>query len=207
MDIADKNVALPLQDVKNRKNVDEIIISYYFKSCSCYVIFFTFLCILFLWCPAFFILFFCVDPYKRVIIVDLIRNVLIICDRGMIPCCKLKPKTYFINSIKKVIIYITWKKDETIGFNKLYFINCDIISIEGENEILFSDIEYTEEKLNKFLTFFRTYFDTEFRPADNKYIPDLPNEINNPMTTNTGFDENKEVKPLQNEEAAIPVNV
>ena len=29
MDIADKNVALPLQDVKNRKNVDEIIISYY----------------------------------------------------------------------------------------------------------------------------------------------------------------------------------
>ena len=125
----------------------------------------------------------------------------------MIPCCKLKPKTYFINSIKKVIIYITWKKDETIGFNKLYFINCDIISIEGENEILFSDIEYTEEKLNKFLTFFRTYFDTEFRPVDNKYIPDLPNEINNPMTTNTGFDENKEVKPLQNEEAAIPVNV
>ena len=207
MDIAEKNVATPILDVKIRKDVDELLISYYFNSCSCFIILYSILCIIFIWFPFSFIFFFCRYPYKRVIIVDLIRNILIICDKGMIPCCKLEPKTYFINIIKKVILYITWKKDEKIGFNKLYFINCDIISTEGENEILFSDIEYTEEKLKKFLTFFRTYFDTEFRPSDKENILDLPNEVNNNIITNSGIDNINEVKPLNNEDDAAPINV
>ena len=194
-------------DDKNGNKPDEIIVSYHFKCCSFVIIFLTFIASIFIWVPVFFIFIYCQDPYKRVIIIDKIKSILISCDKGMIPCCKLNPKTFFLNTIKKVIIYITWKNDEKIGFNKLYFMNCDLISNEGIRENLFLNVEYNENKLNEFLTFFRKYFDTEFIPADNAN-PDFPIEQNSQaLFSPNQNDIDITTKPDLNEDAAMPINV
>ena len=109
----------------------------------------------------------------------------------MIPCCKLEPKTFFLNSIKKVIIFITWKTDPKFGFSKLYYINCDLISTNGMKESLFENAEYSETKLNAILAFFRKYFDTEFKPAEE-------NDLKTP-------EENIEIEPPIKKGEATPV--
>lgn len=145
-----------------------------------------------------FFIFFCFCPYKRVVIIDSIKQILIIYTKAFIPCCKLAPKTFVLNSIKKVIIFITWKNNPKIGFNKLYFINCDLVSTNDFRENLFENVEYNENKLNEFLAFFRKYFETEFKPAEDDNNP--IEEINTHVP-----DENIMIKPSANEGAATPV--
>ena len=151
--------------------------------------------VIFLFFLSFLFLGYSIDPYKRVVIIDSIRQILIICIKGIISCCKLSPKTYFLNNIKKVIIFITWKNDEKIGFNKLYFMNCDLISTDGMKESLFEDVEYDARKLSEYLTFFKKYFDTEFKPADDGNNLGIPKEEDN----------NIDMKPSMNEDAAIQI--
>ena len=195
------------KEEKEGNKPEEIIVFYHFKCCSFVIIFLTFIASIFIWVPVLFIFIYCQDPYKRVIIIDKIKSILISCDKGMIPCCKLNPKTFFLNTIKKVIIYITWKNDEKIGFNKLYFINCDLISNEGIKENLFLNVEYNENKLNEFLTFFRKYFDTEFIPVHN-VNPDFPIEQNSQaIFSSNQNDIDITTKPERNEDAAMPINV
>ena len=196
------------EDDKNGNKPDELIVFYHFKCCSCIIILFIFVYSILIFAPVLLICFCCMFAYKRVIIIDKIKNILISCDKGMIPCCKLTPKTFFLNTIKKVIIYITWKNDEKIGFNKLYFMNCDLISNEGMKENLFIDVKYNENKLNEYLQFFRKYFDTEFIPADNAN-PDFLGEQNSQTTFITNQNANIDIvtKPDINEDAAMPINV
>ena len=85
--------------------------------------------------------------------------------------------------------------------------NCDLISNEGMKENLFIDVKYNENKLNEFLTFFRKYFDTEFKPADNAN-PGFPIEQNIQATFIPNQNDIDIVtKPDINEDAAMPINV
>ena len=205
MELPEKDQMITKSDEKDKMDLDELIIFYYYKCCSFMFIIFTIFSILFIWFPVFLIVHFCIMPHKRVVIIDEINKILIICDKGMIPCCKLNPKTYFLDNIKKVIIYITTKPDPKIGFKKLYFVNCIIVSLDGQEETLFKDIGYeNDEKLNEIITYFRRHFDTEFRPEDVVKVGDISKEDNNIITTNS--DDNYIAnKPSINDEAAMPI--
>ena len=192
MDFPAKKEIITSKDKKDENQPDELFLYYHFKCCSFVIIFMTFVYIILF--PFFFILY-CTQPYKRFVIIDSIKQILILCSKAMIPCCKLGAKTFALNSIKKVVVFITWKADEKIGFKKLYFINCDLISIDGMNERIIDNIEYEENKLNDYLTFFRKYFDTEFKPADGEKNPDFPNTEENNIDT----------KPSMNEDAPLPI--
>ena len=194
------------KEEKNESKPDELIAFYHFKCCSCIIIFVTIMYLIFIWFPVLFFIFYCRFPYKRVVIVDKNKNILILCSKGMIPCCKLDPKIFFLNSIKKVIVYITWINDPKIGFNKLYYINCDLISNEGLRENIIFGVQYNENKVNEYLTFFRKYFDTEFIPADNQN-PNFPNEENSQAKFAPNQDDIDTIsKPSINEDAAMPIN-
>ena len=169
------------QDEKNKSNLDEIILFYHFKYCSFGPIFATIFLIIFL---PFFFIFFSIQPYKRLAIIDSIKRILVIYNKALIPCCKLEPKTFSLNNIKKIIIFITWKIDENCEFNKLFFMNCDLISTDEIKESLFANVDYDANKLNEYLAFFKKYFDTEFKPADNGKNPNFSNEDENNYDTN-----------------------
>ena len=142
---------------------EEIVLFYHFSWPT--IIFF---CI-----HSIFILFFFYDfffvAYKRVIIIDEKRKILIICDKGILGCCKLNQKIYEISQLKKARIYVSSKPDPKKGFSKLYYINCDIFSNNGEQESLFENIDYTEEKFNKFSKFFERHLNTEVVPKEVKF--------------------------------------
>ena len=146
---------------------EEIILFYHFSWPT--IIFF---CIHSLFIVFFFYDFFCV-AYKRVIIIDEKRKILIICDKGILGCCKLNQKIYEISQLKKARIYVSSKPDPKKGFTKLYFINCDIFSNDGEQESLFGTIDYTEEKFNKVSKFFEKHLNTEVVPKEVKFDPSI----------------------------------
>ena len=84
----------------------------------------------------------------------------------MIPCCNLNPKSYSLTTIKKIRIYVYSTPDPQIGFNKLYFINCEIYSINGDKEILFSDVKYDKDTFERFVSFFKKHFKTEIETIE-----------------------------------------
>ena len=190
------------KNINNVNDIDKFDVFYYFKCCSCLFIFFTFWFILFLWFPVLLILLYTIQPYKKVVYINKIQGILIFYDTGIIPCCKLKAKQYFLASIKKVIIYITSKPDPKIGFQKLYFSNCDMISTEGERESLFNNISYDENRINDFIIFLRKYIEVEFQPIDNNKDGNLI-DLNN-INTNSGENNNIATKLSLNEDPALP---
>ena len=131
-----------LLDEKSNDNsdIDELIVAYNFKCCGCPNIFFTVMIIITF--PFVFFCYYCNAPYKKVVIIDKKNKTLIVCSKGMIPCCKLAPRTFRFEIIKKIRIYISSKPDPNVGFEKLYFINCEIYSVNDEKEDLFIDVKY-----------------------------------------------------------------
>ena len=187
--------------------IDELIVLYYYKICGCPNIFFTIWFTILL--PLLFI-YYCCNPYKKVVTIDKNNNILIICDKAMIPCCNLNPKSYSLTTIKKIRIYVYSTPDPQIGFNKLYFINCEIYSIDGEKEDLFSAIKYDKESFDRYVSFFKKYFDTEVEPIEMAKDMNILDEfnINNPISNSNEFPEESEIKtnkPDNNEGAALPV--
>ena len=91
-----------LNEKSNTNNeIDELIVPFNFKCCGCPNIFFTIICIIFLWAPYMFFCYYCNAPYKKVVIIDKKNKTLIVCSKGMIPCCKLAPRTFRFEIIKK----------------------------------------------------------------------------------------------------------
>ena len=174
-----------LNDTNNNEqkisNITEEIVLFYHFSWPIII----FLCIHSL-SIIFFFLDFCLITYKRVIIFDEKRKIIIICDKAIIGICKLGQKIYEISQVKKVRIYATSKPDPKKGFGKLYYINCDIFSNNGEQESLFGPIDYTEEKFNKFSIFLEKHLNTEVVPKEVKVEPLISEEENN--TPNEGND-------------------
>ena len=82
----------------------------------------------------------------------------------MFSCCRCTrfiEKAYYLWKIKKVRIYLSSIPDPKIGFHKFYFINCDVYSLNNELESLFSNIEYSKEKFDEFVSFFQGHLNPE----------------------------------------------
>ncbi len=99
-----------INDINNKEQkisniTEEIILSYYFSWPGIILFCFHSLFIIFFFIDFFFI------PYKRVIIIDEKRKIIIICDKGILGCCKLNPKIYEISNVNKILIYVSSKPD------------------------------------------------------------------------------------------------
>ena len=151
---------------EDNNDIDEIIVMYFFKFCGCPSLLFLFVFIFFLWFPPLPILVYCCEPYKRIIRIDKKNNILLIYNTGFIPCCKLNPKSYSLNNIKNIRIYVYSLPDPKIGFSKLYYINCEIYSLNGDKEDLFKDRKYDKEAIDRYESFFKKYFQTEIEPLE-----------------------------------------
>ena len=195
----------------NEKDTDEIIISYKYNCCEIFLpvlwIYF------FLWCPYVFYESLIHDQHKKVIIIDKKKKLLILAHRGIISCCDccvFKDKIYDLNEIKNVKIQVSSRDNPKVGFGKLYFINGYVYSTNNDCETLFSDIEYTNEKYNQFISFFKKYVNIIDEPLEmikNGCNCESIENIEIITTKNSGDEENNiiEGKPSINESAAIPV--
>jgi len=204
MEIPENEYALKTNEPKiesNDNGTDEIEI---FNKIDCgTIIGLVFAFIFFFWFPVLYIVLI-VDEMRRVAIIDKTNKTLIIRSRGIIKCCCSccsccinKGRTYFLHEIKNVKIQVTTKDDPNIGFGKLYFINGYIYSQNDECETLFSDIKYTDEKYNKFVSFFQKYIHTIDEPLEM-----VKNGCNNaPLSSNDILN-----KPSPNDDAAMPIS-
>ena len=98
------------------------------------------------------------------IIIDEIKEKLLLAGEGIFSCCRCTRfilKTYYLSEIKKIRIYLSSIPDPKIGFHKFYFINCDVYSLNNELESLFSNIEYSKEKFDEFVSFFQGHLNPE----------------------------------------------
>ena len=144
-------------------------------------------------------------PYKRKIVIDEVRKTLVIFMQGIIGCCPTGQRLYNLNQIEKIRLFITSKPDPKVGFNKLYFINCEIYSLEGEKNALFMDIPYEEAKYKQFISFFQRHLNTEFDPLEIIFNT-LPKE-NDLVNIANSENENKMIdKPLIDGSFAIPIS-
>ena len=143
---------------EENSDTDELTVMYFYKCCGCPALLIFFIQIFFLWCPLSPIIVFCCTPYKRMIRIDKKNKLFIIYNVGAIPCCKLSPKPYGLDNIKKIRIYVYSTPDPKVGFNKLYFINCEIYSLKDEKRR--SSIETNNED-NPKIRRKSTYMDTE----------------------------------------------
>ena len=162
-----------LNDTQDETNKDdensdqeELIAFYFFKYCSFPAIFFFMFANIFIFFIIPFFTLYCCKPYKRMIKIDKKNKILIIYNTGVIPCCKLTSKSYSLNDIKKIRMYVYSTPDRKVGFNKLYFINCEIYSKRGETEKLFSGVEYDKETFERLTSFFNKHFNTEIEPIE-----------------------------------------
>ena len=195
-------------DKEINDGIDELIILYYFTICSCPFIIIIIVLVINL--PMFFI-FGCTAPYKKMMQVDKKNKVLKVYDKALISCgCNHNIKSYYFTTIKKIRIYVYSKPDPKIGFSKLYFINSEIYSFDGQNEDLFSNIKYDKETFDRFASFFKKYFDTEVEPIE--MAKDMTAFdiliMNNPISNSNEYPEESEIntnKPDNNEGAALPV--
>lgn len=178
----------------NDDGIDEIEI---YSTLSCgYIISWIILTIMFLWCPCICYMLLKNSGCRNVAAIDKKSKTLILGKRGfVISCCLFQRKTYFLKEIKNVKIQVISKDDPKVGFGKLHFINGYIYSQKDECQTLFSYIEYTDEKYNEFVSFFKKYIHTIEEPLEkvkskHKALSIHSNDIEN--------------KPYSNEDAALP---
>ena len=200
MDIPENEYALHTYEPKidsNDNGTDEIEISSDLD--CCFAVSFVISAIMLLWCPFFFYYFLIRMEFRKVAAIDKKNKTLILGKRGIIKCCCsgciFDRKTYFLHGIKNVKIQLTSKDDPKIGFGKLYFINGYIYSQNNECETLFEDIEYTDEKYNKFVSFFKKYIHTIDEPLEM-----VKNGCNDPIDSDANIS-----KPSPNDDAAMPI--
>ena len=181
----------------NENGTDEIVIKYLhdcFFNCMLYLFM-----VFFIWNPLFIYFFLIDDRYKMVAVIDKKSKTLIIGTRGFFGCsfcCIRNKKTYVLNGIKNVKIQVIAKNDPNVGFGKLYFINGYIYSQRDEYETLFSDIEYTNEKYNNYVSFFKKYIHTVEEPLEM-----IKSELNMVPKDNDDYRSN----PETNEGPAMPI--
>ena len=80
----------------------------------------------------------------------------------------------------------------------------------GQKEDLFSGIKYDKESFDRYVSFFKKYFDTEVEPIEMAKDMNILDEfnINNPISNSNEYPEESEIKtnkPDNNEGAALPV--
>ena len=152
----------------------------------------------------FFVLFIC-QPLIRMIRIDKKKKTLIKGGKPIIYCCYCSfsnERIYDLNEVKNVKIIVTSRDDPLKGFGKIYIIEGYIYSNNDECECLFSNIKYTKEKYDEYVSFFKKYVTTIEEPLEfEKDDHNLPNEID----ITTGEQNNIESKPSMNESAPTPI--
>ena len=153
----------------------------------------------------FFVLFIC-QPLIRMIRIDKKKKTLIKGGKPIIYCCYCcfsNERIYDLNEVKNVKIIVTSRDDPLKGFGKIYIIEGYIYSNNDECECLFSNIKYTKEKYDEYVSFFKKYIATIEEPLEFEKDGNIvPNEID----ITTGEENNIESKPSINESAPIPSN-
>ena len=190
---------------------DILIVLYYMKCCRCPDLIFFIMGIIFF--PIAFLAIYILTPDKKQIIIDEDKKELIQHESGKLACCcHCNDKTFYLKSIKKIRLYATWRPDPKIGFNKLYFMNCEVISLNDESEKLFENIKYDEKKYAEFASYFKRHLKTEVEPletakrakgfnspANNDDDPNLnynimnSDDLNNPMVNNNNLNMGNEM--------------
>ena len=152
----------------------------------------------------FFVAFMCL-PSIGMIRIDKKKKILIKGGKPLIHCCDCcfsNNKIYDLNEVKNIKIKVTSKPDPAKGFGKIYFIEGYIYSNNDECECLFSNIRYTKEKYDGYVSFFKKYIATIEEPLEFEKDDNIaPNEID----ITTGEQNNIESKPSINESAPIPI--
>ena len=198
-------------DEKNNEEIDEIIITKLIKIS-------TLICVILCSLPSFPLLFpiyiiFFVTPYKSILVFDGAKKRLIKGNRGLWGCCPYKyscfrniERIYNLSQIQKVKMYRTSSPDPQVAFNKLYFINCDIYSLDNEKEPLFTQVPFSQEKYDEFITFFKKHFNTEIIPLEvdiNNY--DVNNQDIDLYPQSNEFNQTSN-KPVEDESTPFPIS-
>ena len=186
----------------NENDMDEIVIS---KRYDCgTIILYSFISFLFCWFPIVFYCLFFADEHKKVIIADKKKKILILAKKGLFSCnnkCIFDKKIYYLNQVKNVKIQVTSQDDPSVGFGKFYFIEGYIYSQYDECETLFIGVNYSNEKYNELVNFFKKYVQTIDEPLE--MIQN--NRNNNALENNNNNENNIQSKPEINETAAKPI--
>ena len=160
------NTAKPIEEQK-KFGIDKLIIQYYWEKFSCCCLLPYAFLLFFSWFPPFFFFAFCYLPYRNLMIIDEDKKTMIICNRGILDCCiNFYERNFFLNNIQKIRLYVTWRPNEKVVFDKLYFMNCEVISLDGETAKLFGGIAYNKDKYDEYATFFRRHFNTDVEPLE-----------------------------------------
>ena len=78
----------------------------------------------------------------------------------------MNPKSYDLNNIERIRIYVYSTPDPKVAFNKLYYINCEIYISKEIKDLLFGSIRYDKETLDRFEQFFKRFCETEVEPIE-----------------------------------------
>ncbi len=159
--------------------VEEIFTIYLYSICSCPTLCFI---IISMFVPCLLISVCCYIPYKRKIRIDKRNNLLTGYNTSIIPCYELNPKSYDLNNIERIRIYVYSTPDPKVAFNKLYFITGEIYISKEKKDLLFGDVRYDKETFDRYVQFFKNSCETEIIPieeAQDKSTYNKDFELNN----------------------------
>ena len=183
------------------KDIDEIIIRDDKFTCCDIIMYIVFLIIF----PIFFPFLLFVPSTIIIIKLDKKKKILTKGYKPIIQCCSCCSqirRIFDLNDVKNVKIQVTSENDPIKGFSKIYFIEGYIYSNNDESECLFSNIKYTKEKYDEYVSFFKKYITTIEEPLE---IEQNGNIIPYEIDITTGEQNNIESKPSINESAPIPI--
>ena len=121
--------------------------------------------------------------YKRVLTLDGKNKQIISSSKNIYGCtCCGQKRIFDFFQIKKVRLYTSSIKDPQRPFHKTYYINCDIFSIDGEQERLFDGIIYDEEKFNELSIKLKKYVNTEVEPLEVQKITQIEENNSTPIS-------------------------
>ena len=139
--------------------------------------------------PAFFIPFFwpfiLLFAYKFVVLLDSKKKKITVCHKNIFGCKVEGQKYYDYCQIKRIKLYVSSTRDRERPFDKLYYMNCDIFSVDGQQDSLFSAIKYDELQFNNFIKDFEKHLNIEVESIDDyKKNNNLNNITDNQITPN-----------------------
>ena len=81
--------------------------------------------------------------------------------------CKVEgQRNYNYCQIRRIKLYVSSTPDKERPFDKLYYMNCDIFSVDGQQDSLFSAIKYDELQFNNFIKDFEKHLNIEVETID-----------------------------------------
>lgn len=122
-------------------------------------------------------------PYKYVVILDSKKKRITVCQKNIFGCVIGRQKIYDYCHINKIRLYVSSGHTFERTIEKIYYINCDIFSIDGEQDKLFNEIRYDEFKFKSFAEYFEKHLNIKVESVDiQKKNTNLNNVTDNKIT-------------------------